>query len=291
MGRWRGALRSNDFDCAPAFEPRADRWLGLRLCLMGFIVNFKPSEPFLTRYLLEVKGLSEHELATRVWPFSTWGAFAFMLPAGLLAESLGSRSVILCGLLFRESTRILLLYGEGVGAMAAMQLTYAASIASDSIYFAHVYAAAPPERFVALTAAVQAAYHAGNFAGSVVGQVWVSAMGGGSEDGPEGGLDGSEDTLRVLFYVSWGSASLALVAFAFLPPPRRALPPSLASLLRSRGWRAAWGELRGLLALSRGGSAERFCGNGQRGGEGGGGCGECGGGGSSLEHTLLQASG
>ena len=42
------------------FIPRAG--LLLRLCAVGFFVNCQPSEPFLARYLMDDKGLTEAEL-------------------------------------------------------------------------------------------------------------------------------------------------------------------------------------------------------------------------------------
>ena len=57
---------------------------------------------------------STHAVARiQVFPYATWGAFFFLLPVGLLADSLGPLPVILCGLVAREATRLLLLFGEG----------------------------------------------------------------------------------------------------------------------------------------------------------------------------------
>ena len=36
----------------------------LSLCLVGFLVNFKPSEPFLTSYLLDVKRLTPSQVSS-----------------------------------------------------------------------------------------------------------------------------------------------------------------------------------------------------------------------------------
>ena len=99
-----------------------------------------------------------------------FGSFLLLLPAGLAAEHFGSRRVIFCGLLCREATRVLLILGEGVPAMAAMQLSYAGAVAVDAVYFAHIFAAAPPSAYAALTSIVYAAYHGGNVLGSLLGQ-------------------------------------------------------------------------------------------------------------------------
>ncbi len=59
----------------------------LALCLVGFLVNCQPSEPFLTMYLENVKNISDHDLDTYVWPTDTYSSFLFLLPIGLLAEA------------------------------------------------------------------------------------------------------------------------------------------------------------------------------------------------------------
>ena len=75
------------------------RALALRFGVFSFLINAKPSEPFLTLYLKETKLLSDEQLATQVYPFSTVGAFVFLLPLATLAEVVGCRAVILLGLL------------------------------------------------------------------------------------------------------------------------------------------------------------------------------------------------
>ena len=215
-----------------AEAPPTYQHIGLivRLCLLGFLINCKPSEPFLTAYLLD-KNFTEAELAVDVWPWSTFGAFVMLLPFGLLAESIGSRRVIFIGLLCREITRVLLIFATSLPAMALMQCTYAAGVAADAIYFAYVYTVAPPTSYAMLTSLVLAAYHTGNVFGALVGQVLVWSVPGWSADETP------------LFLISWVSISLGLVAFAWLPPPNRALPPSLASLLIGSKPRQALAEL------------------------------------------------
>jgi hypothetical protein len=95
------------------------------LWFVSFWLNCKPSEPYLAKYLMEWKGLSEDQLNHDVWPWSTYGALIFMLPVGLLAEVVGYRPTIFCGLFCRELTRGLLVFATGVFWMAVMQLTCA----------------------------------------------------------------------------------------------------------------------------------------------------------------------
>lgn len=212
------------------------RQLTLRLSLLGLLVNCKPSEPFLSVYLNETKHLSEVELATRVYPYSTLGTFAFQLPFALLAECIGCRPVILLGLMCREATRAMLVFGEGVATMAVMQLLYSAGVCTDALYFAYVYQAAPHDQYKRLTAIILAAYHFGNVLAALLAEALVRLI----------------PTLRAdltpLFYLSWATTTLGLAAVALLPPPLHTPPPSLAYHVLRSGGRRTFRELAALYA-------------------------------------------
>ena len=206
----------------------------MRLCALGFFVNCQPSEPFLTEYMLDTKNLTDSQLSSDVWPWSTTGTFIFLLPAGLAAELVGARRVIVIGLVCRECTRAILIFAEGVTWMAVMQLAYAGGVAANAIYFSYVYTVVPPELFATMTALVLAAYHAGNVVGALVAQAIVSSC-------PSVAAD-----LTPLFYLSWGFTTVGLCCSLLLPPPIREPPPALARQLVRYGARATWAELRSL---------------------------------------------
>eukprot|EP01084_Bolivina_argentea_P276991 472734_1 len=97
----------------------------LKLCLLGFFINFQPSEAYLTPYLKETKGLTDSEIDNNIWPYDTYGSLISLLPIGLCAEHFGFRKIIFFGLICREITRLLLLYGTELWQMSLMQCTYA----------------------------------------------------------------------------------------------------------------------------------------------------------------------
>jgi MFS family permease len=198
------------------------------LCCIAVLLNCLPSEAFLTKYLKDDKHLSDEQLDNYVWPADTYSTFVFLLPVGFLAEVWGYRSVIALGMLFRELTRMILLFADGLVAMVAMQVTYAASSCVNTIFFAYIYMAVPREDFQKTSALVHAAFHLGNVIGSGLGQILVS-------------FTAVHDNLKVLFYLSWGFITLALIVFiVFLPHPMSPAPPSLVSLLRTTGCKATW---------------------------------------------------
>lgn len=109
------------------------------VCLTCFLINCQPSEPYLTKYLREDKGLTEEQLDIWVWPTDTYALLMILLPFGLLAEIVGEYWVVVLGLLCRQATRVLLLYGRGLGAMMIMQVTYAGANAANTVLYALVF--------------------------------------------------------------------------------------------------------------------------------------------------------
>jgi MFS family permease len=207
------------------------------LWAMGFFLNCKPSEPYLSKYIMENKGVSEDDLNHIVYPFSIYGSLLFLAPVGILAEHVGYRAVIVGGLICRELTRALLIFATGVPWMATMQLTYAGSVAANSIFFAYAYVIVSPRHYALATGGVHAAYHAGNFVGSMVGELLVSYSTVGEH-------------LQILFYISWVTTTVALFVFLLcVPEPSLSQPPSLFSMVRHPNGKAkVTAEIRALYA-------------------------------------------
>jgi hypothetical protein len=197
----------------------------LVLAAPGFFFNCQPSEPFLTRYLLDDKNLTETQLDERVWPADVYASLAFALPVAFLAETIGYLWTLFLGMLLREATRVILIWGTGVGAMVAMQITYAGGHAANIAYFALPYVMLEPgdSTVAAATAAQHAAYHLGNVAGSGLAQGLVSS--------------GAVTDLRVLFYLSWAATSAGLVLLL-------CVPLLLGSARRRSAYRTLFGEVR-----------------------------------------------
>ena len=208
------AIVNKNSSKAPSFLSSSSKVALLRiLWLMCFLLNCKPSEPYLARYLIEVKGLTEDQLDHQVWPWSSYGGILFLIPIGLFTETtlISARNVILGGLLCRECTRLLLLFGHGVPTMAIMQCTYAGSVATDTILFAYVYYLLrdEPDLYTTATAGMYSSYHLGNVVASLIGERLVAAYG---------------VKLQTLFYMSWITTSMAAVLFLTCVPS----PPASA---------------------------------------------------------------
>ena len=126
--------------------PAVHRPFVFLLCLCSFFATFRPSEPFLTPYLIDYKGLGADAVNERVYPTWTYSYFAFLLPAGVMGEVVGYRPMIVAQLLALLATYVMLIWAEGLQWMQFMQVTYGfASAVQSCVFFTYIYRCSPVE--------------------------------------------------------------------------------------------------------------------------------------------------
>lgn len=112
------------------------------LCCYGFFKEIRPSEPFLTNYLLDPRwgNLPKDDLYSRVYPVYTYSSFVLLFPAFLLTDYVRYKSMIILGGISYIVTWVLLLWSHGVSAMQGMQFSYGVAIATEVAYYTYIYA-------------------------------------------------------------------------------------------------------------------------------------------------------
>ena len=115
--------------------------LGL-LCIYGLFKEFRPSEPFLTEYLIDPRwgGLSKDELYSSVYPVYTYATFALVLPVFLFTDYVRYKPIIVLEGLSYIGTWLLLLWAKGVAWMQVMQIVYGIAISTEVSYYTYIYA-------------------------------------------------------------------------------------------------------------------------------------------------------
>ena len=115
--------------------------LGL-LCCYGFFKEFRPSEPFLTEYLIDPRwgDITKNDLYSKVYPVYTYATFALVFPAFVLTDFLKYKPVIVLEGVAYIATWILLLWGNGVTAMQMMELSYGIAVSTEVSYYTYIYA-------------------------------------------------------------------------------------------------------------------------------------------------------
>lgn len=182
-----------------------DLWIkaSIFLCLCGFFKAMKPSEPFLTPYLKAPPiNLTEEQLDNQVYPVWTYSYLVALLFVFLFTDFLRYKPVIIFEGLAYLTTRVLLIWGRGVGAMQLMQLAYGIATGAEIAYYSYLYALVQPEHFRKVTSFTRAAVLLGRMMSGVVGQLLISLH-----------ITGYLE----LNYISLASVCIALIISSMLP--------------------------------------------------------------------------
>uniref|UniRef100_A0A8C8ABL8 Solute carrier family 19 member 2 n=1 Tax=Otus sunia TaxID=257818 RepID=A0A8C8ABL8_9STRI len=175
------------------------------LCAYGFFCSVRPSEPFLTRYLLGPhKNLSE----TQIYPVWTYSYLALLLPVFLATDYLRYKPVVLLQGLSLIVTWFMLLYAQGLRAIQVLEFFYGMGTATDIAYYSYIYSIVDINLYQKVTSYCRSATLMGYMVGSVAGQVLVSVAGW---------------SLFSLNVISLTSISVAFGMAWFLPMPQKSL--------------------------------------------------------------------
>ncbi|KAK3870342.1 hypothetical protein Pcinc_024420 [Petrolisthes cinctipes] len=183
-----------------------DTWLrtSLLLCLYGFFKELRPSEPFLTNYLIGPQhNLTESEVYYEIYPVWTYSFFANLIVVFLITDLLRYKPVIVFEGISYVVTWCLLLWARGVGAMQFMEFMYGIATSTEVAYYTYIYAKVAPKFFQRVTSYTRAAILAGRFMAGVLAQVLTTTK----------LMD-----YHTLNYISLANVSVSLFIACLLPP-------------------------------------------------------------------------
>ncbi|XP_060626734.2 thiamine transporter 1 isoform X1 [Anolis sagrei] len=179
------------------------------LCAYGFFANLRPSEPFLTPYLLGPdKNLTETQVFNEIYPVWTYSYLVLLFPVFLATDFLRYKPVILLQGLSLIVTWFMLLYAKGLLATQFLEFFYGLVTATEIAYYSYIYSVVDLNLYQKVTSYCRSAALVGYTVGSVCGQILVSVVGW---------------SLFVLNVVSLTSVSVAFAVAWFLPMPQKSL--------------------------------------------------------------------
>ncbi|XP_053166907.1 thiamine transporter 1 isoform X1 [Hemicordylus capensis] len=179
------------------------------LCTYGFFSSLRPSEPFLTPYLLGPdKNLSETQIFNEIYPVWTYSYLVLLFPVFLLTDYLRYKPVILIQGLSLIVTWFMLLYAEELLAFQFLEFFYGMVTATEIAYYSYLYSIVDLNLYQKVTSYCRSAALVGYTVGSVTGQILVSVAGW---------------SLFILNVVSLTSVSVAFAVAWFLPMPQKSL--------------------------------------------------------------------
>ncbi|XP_053900305.1 thiamine transporter 1 isoform X2 [Malaclemys terrapin pileata] len=191
--------------------PRGRCWVlpTALLCLYGFFASLRPSEPFLTRYLLGPdKNLTETQVFNEIYPVWTYSYLVLLFPVFLATDYLRYKPVILLQGLSLIVTWFMLLYAQGLLAIQFLEFFYGLVTATEIAYYSYIYSIVDLNLYQKVTSYCRSATLVGYTVGSICGQVLVSV---------------ANWSLFSLNVISLTSVSVAFATAWFLPMPQKSL--------------------------------------------------------------------
>lgn len=181
----------------------------LLLCVSGFFFNLRPSEPFLTAFLMGPdKNLTESQVVNQIFPVWTYSYLALLFPVFLATDYLCYKPVLILQTSGLVVTYVMLLKANSVWAMQLMEFLFGLATASEVAYFSYIYSVVDPTHYQRVTGYCRSVTLFGSAVGSLLGQLLFSL---------------ANVQLYYLVVITMASAAVAFVPPWFLPMPKRSL--------------------------------------------------------------------
>ncbi|KAK9523740.1 hypothetical protein VZT92_017642 [Zoarces viviparus] len=181
----------------------------LVLCVYGFFSNLRPSEPFLTAYLLGPdKNLTETQVVNEIYPVWTYSYLVLLFPIFLATDFLRYKPVLVLQATSLVVTYVMLLRAQGMLAMQLLEFFFGLATASEVAYYSYIYSVVKPAHYQRVTGYCRSVALFGSAAGSLTGQLLLSVV---------------KVQLVHLVIITLTTAAVASVAPWFLPMPKRSL--------------------------------------------------------------------
>ncbi|KAF3706413.1 Thiamine transporter 1 [Channa argus] len=181
----------------------------LLLCVYGFFSSLRPSEPFLTAYLMGPdKNLTEAQVVNEIYPVWTYSYLVLLSPIFLATDYLRYKPVLIIQATSMVVTYVMLLKAQGILAMQLLEFFFGLATASEVAYYSYIYSVVDPAHYQRVTSYCRSITLFGSATGSLIGQLLLSE---------------AKVQLLNLVIITLASAAVAFVAPWFLPMPTRSL--------------------------------------------------------------------
>ena len=175
------------------------------LLLSSVAIHFRPSEPYLTPFLIEEADLGIDVVNEVVYPVYTYAYISLLIPVGLLTTITSYRILITIGFLFHLVTNTLIILSPlPTNYYIFIEISFALSqTIQNCIFYTYIYTVIQAKYYHILTSYLRSVTLLAYVCSAVLGQVMVSA-----------GVK-----RRDLFIINLTSISLGIVMFVMMQVP------------------------------------------------------------------------
>lgn len=145
------------------------------LCTLGLLKEFRPSESFLTQYLVSPwQNYTKDEVNQEIYPVGTYSTLILLIIVFLITDILRYKPVIIVHSLAGAACYCLIIYGCSKKYVQAAEVFYGLFMASEIAYSTYMYASCQKEAYQKVTSYARIALQAGRLLSGCFAQLLIS---------------------------------------------------------------------------------------------------------------------
>uniref|UniRef100_A0A8D0GBN5 Solute carrier family 19 member 3 n=1 Tax=Sphenodon punctatus TaxID=8508 RepID=A0A8D0GBN5_SPHPU len=196
-------------DCLKKMQSSSWIYPTVILCIYGFFSMMRPSEPFLTPYLIGPdKNLTIDEVTNQIFPVWTYSYLVLLFPVFVITDYMRYKHIIILQGVSFIITWLMLLFAHGVPAMQVVEFFYGMVTATEVAYYAYIYSVVSTDHYQKVTSYCRSITLVATTVAAVLGQLLVSL---------------AHLSYFYLNAISLASVSLAFLSSFFLPMPEKSM--------------------------------------------------------------------
>lgn len=153
-----------------------EEWLKISVLLsvFGFIKEMRPSEPFISNYLLgEWRNITEEQLSQDVYPVGTYSYLAQLIIVFLITDLFRYKPlIVVCGI-SGIIVWSMLLWTTSLVALQVLEFFYGTYMSTEVAYYTYIYAKVDKQHYQKVTSHTRAANLGGRFLAAITAQILV----------------------------------------------------------------------------------------------------------------------
>lgn len=145
--------------------------ISLILSTFGLLKETRPSEPFITDFIVDFKNITVEKINQDIFPVGTYSYLAQLVIIFLITDLLRYKPLII--LLGASGVAIwsMMLWTNSVLSMQIIEVVYGTYCATEIAYFSYIYAKTEKKHYQAVTSHTRAAILIGKFVAAVSAQL------------------------------------------------------------------------------------------------------------------------
>lgn len=147
--------------------------ISLILSVFGLLKEIRPSEPFITDFIVDFKNVTVEQINQEIFPIGTYSYLAQLVVIFLVTDLLRYKPLIIllgaCGVTIWS----MLLWTNTVLGLQMVEVIYGTYCATEIAYFSYIYAKTEKQHYQAVTSHTRAAILAGKFLAALTAQLLV----------------------------------------------------------------------------------------------------------------------